>query len=199
MTCGIYKLTFSNGQFYIGKSINIEKRWLQHFDKMQKGTAAALVQQQYNRHGLPKAEIIYECNEDHIDIVEESVICRLQPPLNSTFTRDRLKTSNQTLNDIDLYPFLQSSTLEHLSEIVKLRSNVDNLCNTINTLVNIGETLAEKRNQEELNHDTSKRIRVLQEQVLHKALEVESAKSAAEALKRALDYEKLSWWQKLFM
>jgi excinuclease UvrABC nuclease subunit len=52
MTCGIYKLTFSSGLFYIGKSLNIEKRWQQHFDSMQKNKSAAAVQAQYNMLGL---------------------------------------------------------------------------------------------------------------------------------------------------
>ena len=30
MTCGIYKLTFPSGKVYIGQSINIEGRWIEH-------------------------------------------------------------------------------------------------------------------------------------------------------------------------
>lgn len=196
MTCGIYKLTFSNGQFYIGKSINIEKRWLQHFDKMHKGTAAALIQQQYARHGLPKAEIIYECNEDHIDLVEESLIFRMCPPLNTTYTRDRLCSTDKALENINLSAFLSCSTLEHLSEIVKLRATNDNLCETVNTLVNIGERLREQRNEEELKADTSKRIRILEEKAVCKSLEVANANNIITQLQAQLNYERLPWWSK---
>lgn len=198
MTCGIYKLTFSNGQFYIGKSINIEKRWLQHFDKMHKGTAAALIQQQYARHGLPKTEIIYECSEDHIDLVEESLIFRLCPPLNTTYTRDRLRTEDKTLANVDLHPFLTQTTLEHLSEIVKLRAHNSNLCETVNTLVNIGERLHQQRSDEELKADVAKRIRMLEEKVISRALEAANSNRIVADLQAALEYERRPWWQKWF-
>ena len=44
MASGIYKLTFKSGNFYIGKSNNIDRRWQEHFDKFKKGTAAKNMQ-----------------------------------------------------------------------------------------------------------------------------------------------------------
>lgn len=70
MAAGIYKLTFSSGKFYIGKSNDLDRRWNEHCTKFQKGTAAKNMQAEFNRCGYPEREIINYCHEDHIDILE---------------------------------------------------------------------------------------------------------------------------------
>lgn len=74
MTCGIYQLIFSSGKRYIGQSVDIENRWKQHFDKMQKGTAAISMQREYSACGLPQTFYITECHRDYLDILESIYI-----------------------------------------------------------------------------------------------------------------------------
>lgn len=70
MSSGIYKLIFTDKSIYIGKSVDIEKRWEQHLKAMKKGTHTARIQDAYNSYGLPKLETIMECHPHHIDILE---------------------------------------------------------------------------------------------------------------------------------
>jgi hypothetical protein len=67
---GIYKLTFRSGNYYIGKSNNIDRRWSEHFDKFSKGKAAKNMQAEYFEYGYPSREVIWGCHSDHLDIVE---------------------------------------------------------------------------------------------------------------------------------
>jgi predicted GIY-YIG superfamily endonuclease len=70
MNSGIYKLTFKSGKYYIGKSNNIDRRWKEHHDKFNRGKAATRMQQEFNKYGMPKGEVLLYCHEDHIDIME---------------------------------------------------------------------------------------------------------------------------------
>ena len=58
MTSGIYKLTFSDGTTYIGKSVDIERRWKEHADKFAKRTAAKAMQYAYDTCGMPSTSVI---------------------------------------------------------------------------------------------------------------------------------------------
>lgn len=115
MTSGIYRLTFSSGKYYVGKSLDIDTRWKQHFNKFALGKAARAMQLEFDRCGPPQTEVIFECHKDHIDILEEWLIDQLKGPdmLNTTYpdiTRTeeiaRLIDNNREL--------LQKSTWEHL-------------------------------------------------------------------------------------
>lgn len=128
MTCGIYRLTFDSGNFYIGKSTNIEQRWKQHADKMANGTHSKLMQQEYNMWGFPTGTLEVECHEDHIDILEETIIYRMRPYLNSTQGRDRLNvpfSKSEHIGGMNVVELLQMSTLDHISEILRLRKLVN--------------------------------------------------------------------------
>ncbi len=74
MTSGIYKLIFSDGSFYIGKSNDIPKRWKQHRKSFEQGTHTKSMQAAYSRCGSPSYTIIRECHSDHIDIMENYYI-----------------------------------------------------------------------------------------------------------------------------
>ncbi len=74
MTSGIYKLEFTNGYFYVGKSNNIERRWDEHYNKFEKGTAAKPLQNLFDRLGYPDTEILLRCHEDNIDVMEAAYI-----------------------------------------------------------------------------------------------------------------------------
>lgn len=74
MTSGIYKLTFSSGKVYIGKSENIELRWQQHYASFVKNTHSKKMQREYNQYGNPEYEIVLYVHPDHIDIYESIYI-----------------------------------------------------------------------------------------------------------------------------
>ncbi len=70
MSSGIYKLTFSSGRYYIGKSIDIDKRWKQHWKSMADGKHAKALQAEFDKYGEPEAEVLIYAHDDHIDILE---------------------------------------------------------------------------------------------------------------------------------
>lgn len=127
MNSGIYRLKFSSGRFYIGKSIDIPTRWRQHWDKFQKGKAAQRMQAEYDQCGFPQSEVVFSCHEDHIDIMETWIIDQMHQEfgnlmLNATYAKpiedaDRLKLKR----DISL---LEQSTPDHVELICDLRHQV---------------------------------------------------------------------------
>lgn len=74
MISGIYKLVFNNDSYYIGKSNDIERRWKEHNNKFNKGTAAKALQNAFDNHGYPEFHILCECHSDHIDLLESIYI-----------------------------------------------------------------------------------------------------------------------------
>lgn len=72
MTCGIYKLNFPRtGLVYIGKSINIERRFNQHINKFKSNKYGnSKLQWAYNLYGIPTYEILHVCKESDLDFQE---------------------------------------------------------------------------------------------------------------------------------
>lgn len=118
MASGIYRLTFSSGKYYIGKSLDLETRWKQHFNKFATGKAARPMQLEYDRCGLPKTEAIFYCHRDHIDILEELLIDEYKGPdmLNTTYPA--VSRTDEVVNLINRSKeLLHKGTLEHLEII----------------------------------------------------------------------------------
>lgn len=126
MASGIYRLTFSSGKYYVGKSLDFETRWKQHFNKFALGKAARPMQLEFDKCGPPKTEVLYACHKDHIDIMEEWLIDQLKGPdmLNTTYPDI---TRTQEVCDLinENQELLELSTWQHLALISKL--NVDML------------------------------------------------------------------------
>jgi len=93
MTSGIYRLTFKSGHYYIGKSIDIQRRWKEHFTKFDKGTAAKSMQACFNSYGYPSCEVLYEVHAEHIDVIEPIVIANNWGPKILNTTKDRCATN----------------------------------------------------------------------------------------------------------
>lgn len=77
MTCGIYKLTFDGLEDfpYIGKSINIERRYREHCSRLAKGTDEnKKLHDAYVIAGLPKVSILLECTPEESDAAELDLI-----------------------------------------------------------------------------------------------------------------------------
>ena len=120
MASGIYKLTFSSGKYYIGKSLDLETRWKQHFNKFATGKAARPMQLEYDKCGLPKTEVIFDCHKDHIDILEEWLIDQYKGPdmLNTTYPQvERTAELADLINNS--HGLLEKSTWDHLHYMEK--------------------------------------------------------------------------------
>jgi hypothetical protein len=126
MASGIYRLTFSSGKYYIGKSLDLETRWKQHFNKFATGKAARPMQLEYDRCGLPKTEVIFGCHKDHIDILEELLIEQFKGPdmLNTTYPVCDLTDEIAILINRST-ELLRISTFEHLKMIHASQDLVD--------------------------------------------------------------------------
>jgi hypothetical protein len=126
MASGIYRLTFSSGKYYIGKSLDLETRWKQHFNKFATGKAARPMQVEYDRCGLPKTEVLIYCHKDHIDILEELLIDQEKSldMLNTTYpVVDRTDEVAILINKSR--ELLHLSTLQHLQIIHSAQGEID--------------------------------------------------------------------------
>lgn len=75
MTCGIYKLKFLNTpKFYIGKAINIERRFTKHKSSLKYNRSSIKLQEAYRLYGNPILEILCICEEDELDYLENKYI-----------------------------------------------------------------------------------------------------------------------------
>lgn len=138
MTSGIYKLTFPNGQYYIGKSNNIERRWKEHWTKFQKGTAAVNMQLAFDMSGYPKQEILYVVHPEHIDVIEPIAIDMYWGPniLNKTkeacatdMEDDYLRLCQLSLGNLCL------NILEQEKQIDQLRAELEEETDNFNEIL----------------------------------------------------------------
>lgn len=99
MASGIYQLTFNNGDTYVGKSLDLTRRWQQHLDKLEKGTAAKNMQQAYKNSYFeaPKAEVLLECHPDLLDEYENIFINQNNPTLNTQRPQPRPPVEREAL------------------------------------------------------------------------------------------------------
>jgi len=127
MKSGIYKLIFSSGKCYIGKSADIPSRWKQHTDRFKKGDAASKMQQEYNKCGVPEIEVIFECHADHIDIMETYCIhAHDRAMLLNTSVPEAL--AQEEYNNLLLSPeVLKFSTADHVATMFSLHADVREL------------------------------------------------------------------------
>lgn len=81
MTTAIYKIVFSDGSFYIGQTIDYEKRIRGH--QVNKGKGSPKLEAAYAIDPNPIYEIITTCAADELDILEQQYIEEMQPTLNT--------------------------------------------------------------------------------------------------------------------
>lgn len=194
MPSGIYKLTFTDGSFYIGKSISISNRWKQHFDKFIKGKAASNMQRAFDMHGAPTGEILFKCHKDHIDIAEGLFINRLNPPLNGTYPPDPF--AGMGIPEIEKISELFSlSTIDHIKRIKSLEQTKKEALSIISKhndevaeLELVISELQEIRLQEVLDNDTNGYIEELKR-------DNDKLNSENRALRAKLS---APWWRRWF-
>lgn len=133
MTSGVYQLKFRNGSTYIGKSVDIGRRWEEHVKSLAEGKSAKKLQDAYNKLGVPTRSILVECHPDHISLVETLMIRRLKPTLNSASTAP-LSTEDNAILACNL-DNLNTSTGRMLYNTITLSSHVNRLENEIDFLL----------------------------------------------------------------
>lgn len=187
---GVYKLTFPNNSIYVGKSVDIERRWKEHKDSFIKGTAAKKLQTAYILSGMPKAEVLIKCHPDHIDLMESVFIILLLPALN---TNPPIQLSQAEIDILVNSPeYLEFSTSDHVSNIKKTRLELSTKTRTITELDNLVTELAAERTKEEIETAAGEKLVALQEN--HRKLLEEF-----EQVLQDLETEKSKTiWQRLF-
>jgi len=119
---GIYKLNFKDGSFYIGQSININRRLYYH--SHTKGRGSPKLQKAYTESEYVNHEILEECDLLGLSTREEYWINKLKPTLNTLpggptlagLNHSRSKyTKEQILKVIHLYV----DTYKSISDIAR--------------------------------------------------------------------------------
>lgn len=187
MASGIYRLTFSSGKYYVGKSLDLETRWKQHFNKFALGKAARPMQLEYDRCGLPETEVIFSCHRDHIDILEELLIAQFKGPdmLNTTYPDCELTDEVAILINRS-HDLLKQSTFEHIKQLHDAGDKI------------ASAELREQEAQEQLQ-DLRTRGYIVNEDYLEVVELANEFKARATKRKKELErLQGLGWWDRLF-
>lgn len=88
----IYKITFPDNQFYIGKTTNYTRRIASHINTMGKGSPKL---EKAFKLGDPIFEILKECSVEELDLLEQYYIQTLKPTLNVLPGGETLSGLNQ--------------------------------------------------------------------------------------------------------
>lgn len=193
MISGIYKLTFKNGDEYIGKSNNIEKRWEEHKSSFYRNKASEKMMNAFHTHGMPEFSVLMEAHKDHIDILEAYYISCERPSLNSVIA----KCIHD--DDFDLLmenrDLLKLSTVEHIETIVDSRDTMQECADLIAIQRDQIEELRKARTKEEVEASCYSK---LQEEIDTLYAEAEVNDKTISNLIAKLDYLELPWWKRLF-
>lgn len=195
MNSGIYELVFADDVRYVGKSIDIEKRWDEHRTSWLRNKAAAKMMQAYHRYGLPDFTILARCHPDHIDILESFYIRDRNSVLNTSRPECINFESFEFITSDDNVHLLQESTVKHILRISEYRDQVATLENAKEILINDVVELSEARDKEEIEADSyaraSSEILLLRDRLELRDRELKLAQ-------QRIEYLELPWWKKLF-
>jgi hypothetical protein len=184
MDSGIYKITFSSGRFYIGKSENIPQRWKTHAKNLQKGTHTKKMQAEYEYCGPPEYTVLLLVHQDHVDLYESVFINHFWSPQILNTTKPRAMTAEDIDTYLKIYDELEFdnqsvmlySTLQHITTLREHHHKLTALQTKLNALDLRGIVLPEEA---KLALDT-----------LNK-----KAKRHLQELERL---QNLGWWDRLF-
>lgn len=193
MISGIYKLTFKNGDTYIGKSNNIEKRWEEHKSSFYRNKASEKVMSAFHQYGMPEFSVLLEAHKDHIDILEAYYISCERPALNSVIAKCIADEDfNMLMNNEVL---LKLSTVEHVHTILESNDTMKACAELIMIQRSQIEELQQIRTQEEIDSIVHTR---LQEEVDLLYSEAETNEKVISSLLTKVEYMELPWWKRLF-
>jgi predicted GIY-YIG superfamily endonuclease len=100
---GVYKITFPNGVYYIGQSIDLNTRHKRHIVESKKGKHSnPRFQYCWNKYGELKFEILEECEKGDLNRIESSYIIKhidlsRKGCIVSEETRDKLRNYNKII------------------------------------------------------------------------------------------------------
>jgi hypothetical protein len=184
MDSGIYKIAFSSGKFYIGKSENIPQRWKTHAKNLQKSTHTKKMQAEYDSCGEPEYTVLLPVHQDHLDLYECVFINHFWSPLILNTTKPRAMVADEISVYLSIY-----DELEFNGQSVMLHSTLQH----ITTLREHHHKLSAL--QAKLDALDSRSI-VLPEEAKH-ALDTLNQKAHG-YLQELNRLQKLSWWDRLF-
>lgn len=213
MASGIYELNFNNQYYYVGKSIDVENRWRQHFGKFEKRTAAKNMLNAFDRFGYPKTRILIECHQDHLDILEPIFIKKCKDEhgsycLNASMPEIYRWPSDKHLELIedDIGEVFKKSTFDHIdeidslaNEIVKKNYIIDKNSAKISSLTNKVNTLTKEITEYPFKIDLGEEGNAWRQRYLEAEQQIALNQSKISNLKQQLHVEKnKSWWKKLW-
>lgn len=83
MICGVYKIEFPDGRFYIGSSINIERRVRGHHSDLRRRIHKNYrMQRAFNKHETMVGKELLVCLENDLIFYEQICMNNLKPTLN---------------------------------------------------------------------------------------------------------------------
>lgn len=95
MATGIYILRFKNtNKIYIGKSINISRRYTAHLRNLGLGLSSKKLQEAYNTYGEPTLDVLIECSEEELDKEEMEAISIFNSAADGFNTLDTIGGNN---------------------------------------------------------------------------------------------------------
>lgn len=194
---GIYKITFPSGKTYIGKSIDFYTRIKQHYDKFKKGTAAKPMQEQYNLYKTFRAEVVFECHPDHIDLMEAVFISRINPDLNTSRPADPFPGIHG--RDLDnITDWFDKSTYDHAVMLNNNKRTIRRLQEECAEYIEELDELEKKRTEEEINTEAGAKLQLAIQSIEELTEETTRYKSTINSLKQHISYLELPWWKKFF-
>lgn len=184
MTSGIYQLTFANGQFYLGKSENIPKRWKTHQVNFAKGTHTKKMQAVYDQCGSPEYRVVLDVHPDHVDIYESIMIAAAWGPNLLNTTKPKPIAPEEADEYLELY---DSFTFNDTS--VMLWSTLDQ----VKTLKRI---YTEKLGLESELHELREEGLLLPDEIRDQYHQFQDTIGSLEAKLQLL--RRRNWWQRLW-
>lgn len=133
---GIYKISFSNGHYYIGQSVNTKRRESQHRRELSLGIHSnKRLQNCFDKYGSFLFEVIEECSKEDLSKVEDKYLfdnidndncCNICRYANSVY---KTKHTEETRNKISAYQHLTGKnkpvymfSRDHMHLLGKFRS-----------------------------------------------------------------------------
>ena len=115
--CGVYKLTFSNGHYYYGQSIDIGRRYTQHMRELRKDIHSnSRITNCYKKYGNPVIEVVEVCNKSELSMVETKYITlHLSDPMCCNVCKEGksrlgVKASDETRQRVSHYQHISGKT-----------------------------------------------------------------------------------------
>lgn len=138
MTIGIYKLNFKDtNKVYIGKSLNIEKRYKDHLYLLRTGNSNYKLIETYRVFGIPTLEILCECSSKELNSTEEEAIAIFDAVITgcnilySAYDRkhgednpNSLYTNDQIIESFLLLVNSTELTFREISKITKVSTDI---------------------------------------------------------------------------